>query len=138
MDVVYRDGNLVAPGPLRLLTNFEHQLYVPTSVNIGSSLVLTAAARPGFASQKLWLLPAVGARLAVLRAIPNVGLLGLDPSSFVPLPLIPTAKVDGISDLHVPVPNLAALRGAEVWLQGTWTDGVGSFWLSNLRRTIIQ
>lgn len=129
---------LIAPAPLRLLTNLDRQLFVPASAQIGGSLAVTAVARLGFATEKRHLVPVFGRRLPALHPLPRLGLLGLDPAGAVAVDPITTVPPWGIADLVCPVPNEPALRGLVVWLQGTWLDDSWNARLANLARTTVR
>ncbi len=130
---VDRDGDLdqvVGAGKIVLYVNLLHQLDAPYVLHIGRNYQLDAYSRYRTTTTE-FAFPFLATGTANIP-LPPFGIVGIDPTRTVALPVFAVPQPAGIGSLMISVPNQASMAGVTFYTQALLTDTLGPARLTNV------
>ncbi len=121
----------------RVVINHHRQLTSPGEPVPGGTYTLIVDSEPGYSTATRFAATLVATGPASL-ALPGIGVIGIDPSTAVPLPIVSFAPGVGERRLALPVPNIPSLRGGSLWAQALILDGRLQLRLTNTVHDTIR
>ena len=137
---VDRDGDLDLVlgnrGQSLLYQNLLRQIDAPYVLPIGRNYQIDVYSRNGPASQVDIASPCLATATASIP-VPPLGILGLDPNHFIPLPHFVVPQPAGVASLFLAVPNAPSLVGVPIHTQALLIQLPGQSLLTNVNTDII-